>query len=280
MTAIFSDTQKRRLRELGVSIAETELLFENNETRDRKYQSFERHLVKKERERLDEYIEKSRRPKICTLEEKLAKRLAAEGFIQVSTPVIMKSASLAKMGIDEVHPLFSQVFRIDEKRCMRPMLAPHLYEIARELLRLREEPVRLFEIGLCFRKESQGAKHASEFTMLNLAEFGLPDTERKQRIEQLTAIVMNCVGNADYAYEVEESEVYGDTVDIVDRATGMELGSSAMGPHPLDRNWRINSTWVGIGFGLERLIMATDKRANMGRLARSLTYLDGIRLNI
>ena len=53
-----------------------------------------------------------------------------------------------------------------------------------------------------------------------------------------------------------------------------------MGPHALDRPWRITDAWVGIGFGLERLIMAAEGSESLARLGRSLSYLDGIRLNI
>ena len=36
----------------------------------------------------------------------------------------------------------------------------------------------------------------------------------------------------------------------------------------------------GIGFGLERLQMTIQGAPNLKRVGRSLTYLDGIRLNI
>ena len=38
--------------------------------------------------------------------------------------------------------------------------------------------------------------------------------------------------------------------------------------------------WVGIGFGLERLLMVAGGSQNLKRIGRSLSYLDGIRLNI
>ena len=53
-----------------------------------------------------------------------------------------------------------------------------------------------------------------------------------------------------------------------------------MGPHPLDRPWKINETWIGIGFGLERLLMAAENTRNLAKFGRSLAYLDGIRLNL
>jgi phenylalanyl-tRNA synthetase alpha chain len=280
MMCDFSDTQRRRLKELGIDQTLRAQHFNSQTERDRSYQALEDQFIKSERRRLVNFREESRRPKSCRLEQELATKLADEGFVQVSSPVIMSKSSLVKMGISDDHPLFSQVFWLDSKKCLRPMLAPHLYAIARDLLRLWDEPVRLFEIGPCFRKESRGTQHSNEFTMLNLVEFGLQESRRQERIEELTALIMNCAGVRDYAFETEDSEVYGVTVDIVSKPGRMELGSSAMGPHPLDSNWCISSAWVGIGFGLERLIMACNQDSHMGKFARSLTYLDGIRLNI
>ena len=74
------------------------------------------------------------------------------------------------------------------------------------------------------------------------------------------------------------SEVYGETVDI--EAGGLEMGSGAIGPHSLDENWGITVPWVGIGFGLERMAMVAQKSSNINSVAKSLSYLDGVRLNI
>ena len=49
------------------------------------------------------------------------------------------------MGVFDGSIMEKQVFWIDSKRCLRPMLAPHLYEYMREVGRLRPRPVRLFE---------------------------------------------------------------------------------------------------------------------------------------
>lgn len=280
MTIGFSETQRQRLRELGVQNARSDSHFDGTGDRDRSFQVLESATVKNERLRLENFRDSSRRPQLCVLEQKLAEKLAGLGFVQINSPIIMSGSSLVKMGIDEKHPLSSQIFWLEGRKCLRPMLAPHLYAVARELLRLWDAPVRLFEIGPCFRKESQGAKHANEFTMLNLVEFGVEESMRRARLAEYAAAILSCAGVDDYQFAVEESEVYGDTIDIVRKTDGMELASSAMGPHPLDPNWRISTTWVGIGFGLERLVMAANEDANMGRFARSLSYLDGIRLNI
>jgi phenylalanyl-tRNA synthetase alpha chain len=160
------------------------------------------------------------------------------------------------------------------------MLAPHLYYVLKDLLRLWESPVRIFEVGSCFRKESQGSQHSNEFTMLNLAEMGVTEESRQARIEELAALITEAAGIKEYRLESQKSVVYGETIDIVAGDQGLEVGSAAMGPHPLDRAWRISVPWVGIGFGLERLLMIANGGRSLGRMARSLTYLDGVRLNI
>ena len=160
------------------------------------------------------------------------------------------------------------------------MLAPHLYYVLKDLLRLWDKPVRIFEVGPCFRKESQGSQHSSEFTMLNLVEMGLPAENRENRIRELGELVAEAAGLSDYDFETVTSEVYGDTIDIVAGQDRLEVGSAAMGPHPLDRPWKITETWVGLGFGLERLLMAAENSRSLSKMGRSLGYLDGIRLNI
>ncbi len=84
----------------------------------------------------------------------------------------------------------------------------------------------------------------------------------------------------EFVLETVHSTVYGETIDILAGENRLEIGSSAMGPHVLDQAWQITDAWVGIGFGLERLLMVAEDIRSMGRLGRSLGYLDGIRLNI
>jgi len=165
----------------------------------------------------------------------LTQALSDHGFVQVSTPIIMAKGLLAKMTIDDDHPLTAQIYWLSKNQCLRPMLAPNLYYILKDLLRLWEKPVSIFEVGPCFRKETQGAKHASEFTMLNLTEFGLPVEACPQRLKELAQIMAEAAGLDNYDLEIEKSEVYGETLDVVAGDDRIEVGSGAMGPHPLDR---------------------------------------------
>ena len=181
------------------------------------------------------------------------------------------------MSIDDDHPLASQIFWLGRDKCLRPMLAPHLYFVLKDLLRIWEKPVRIFEIGSCFRKESQGAQHSNEFTMLNLVEMGLDEVQRQARLEEMTALVTAAAGVDDYIIQTEHSAVYGETIDILAGQDRLEIGSAAMGPHVLDQAWQITDAWMGIGFGLERLLMIAEKSTSMGKMGRSLAYLDGVR---
>jgi pyrrolysyl-tRNA synthetase-like protein len=273
----WTSIQKQRLKELNAGDQEQEMLFEEPKERDRAFQELEKSLVKKGKMRLQELKEMRRRPALAELESKLVDALTKAGFVQVVTPIILAKGSLAKMSIDDSHPLFSQVFWLDEKKCLRPMLAPNLYTLWRDLIRLWEKPIRIFEVGSCFRKESQGQHHLNEFTMLNVTELGLPLEKRQDWIRDMTELIMETAGIKDYSTITESSVVYGDTIDVV---SGIELGSGAYGPHPLDKNWGITDTWAGIGFGLERLLMVREGGQNIQRMAKSITYLDGVRLNI
>lgn len=269
--------QKQRLQELNAGEILQEMCFESQHERDRAYQEQEHLLVVRGKQKLLEMLETTRRPALSVLEQQLVEALTQKGFVQVVTPTIISKTALAKMSVSDDHPLFSQVFWLDSKRCLRPMLAPNLYTLWKDLLRLWEKPIRIFEIGTCYRKESKGALHLNEFTMLNLTELGLPEDQRHQRLEELASLVMDTAGIVDYQLESESSVVYGDTLDVV---KGIELGSSAMGPHALDDQWGIFDPWVGIGFGLERLLMIKEGSQNVQSMGRSLTYLNGVRLNI
>jgi pyrrolysyl-tRNA synthetase-like protein len=276
----WSATQARRLKELGASADQGRLTFRTSSQRDEAFQRLADELTRRERNRLDQFRSRFMRPGLCRLESRLTEMLTRQGFVQVSTPVIMARSHLLKMSINIDHPLFKQVYWIDRNHCLRPMLAPHLYSLMQNLLRLWDKPVRLFEVGPCFRKESGGARHGREFTMLNLVEAGLPMGGRESRLKELAAGVAESAGLVDYRMASAQSEVYGDTIDVLAGERRLEVGSGAMGPHPLDRAWRITDAWVGIGFGLERLLMASANVDSLARLGRSLSYLDGIRLNI
>ncbi len=280
MSFTWTQTQLERLKELDAGEKDLESRFETAEVRDRAFQDLEKSLVRSAHHKLEELRTGSRRPRLSLLESRLVQVLIDRGFVQVTTPTIMSRGLLAKMSIDEHHPLASQIFWLGRDRCLRPMLAPHLYFVLKDLLRLWEKPVRIFEIGSCFRKETRGSQHSNEFTMLNLVEMGLEKDDRPSRLEELTSMIAAAAGIEDYSFQTIDSAVYGETVDIVAGENRMEIGSSAMGPHDLDHAWQITDAWVGIGFGLERLLMAAEDIKSLGKVGRSLGYLDGIRLNI
>jgi phenylalanyl-tRNA synthetase alpha chain len=273
----WTTSQKQRLRELNAAESVLSRQFAGSEERNKRFFTFEQNLVRQSQRNLEELQTNRRRPRLCELEDSLIQVLIKQDFVQVITPLLIAKDSLAKMSIDSNHDLFKQVFWVEEKKCLRPMLAPNLYYLLRELVNIWEKPVRIFEVGPCFRKDTKGRHHINEFTMLNLVELGLPLTQRKERLAELATIIMETCGITEFSFVSHRSEVYGETIDVL---SDFEVASGAMGPHPLDSNWGIADPWVGIGFGLERLLMVRENFQNIQRAGRALIYLDGERLNI
>jgi phenylalanyl-tRNA synthetase alpha chain len=272
-----TETQKQRLRELGVDASLEEKVFSSIQERDASFKMMEKELIEEGKQRLQNLRKHHRRPAICQIEGILINKLVDEGFVQVVTPIIMTKGFLEKMSITAEHSLVDQVFWLNKNNCLRPMLAPNLYYLLKRLVRLWEKPIRIFEVGPCFRKDSKGSRHLNEFTMLNLVELGLPLESRLERLKELVSLLMRAVGINEYQLVSKSSEVYGETIDVM---TDTELCSAAMGPHSLDDAWGIVDSWVGLGFGLERLVMVKQGCQNIQRVGRSLIYLDGVRLNI
>jgi pyrrolysyl-tRNA synthetase-like protein len=270
-------SQMQRLRELDAAESVLSKQFSGSEERNSYFLTFEQNLVRQSRRNLKDMRVKRRRPRLCELEDSLIQALMNQDFVQVITPLLISKDSLAKMSIEADHDLFKQVFWVGEKKCLRPMLAPNLYFLLRELVNIWDKPVRIFEVGPCFRKDTKGRHHINEFTMLNLVELGLPLNRRKERLEELARVIMETSGIAEFRFISHQSEVYGETIDVL---SDFEVASGAMGPHPLDSNWGITDPWVGIGFGLERLLMIRENFQNIQRAGRALVYLDGERLNI
>lgn len=276
MTTSYTTTQQQRLKELDASPDLIQAGFSSFSERDKSFEELQQGLVTKNRERLNRLITTKFQTSLRELEFHLSAALQTAGFVEVNTPVMLAKGMLAKMNITPEHPLYDKVFWVSKDQCLRPMLAPNLYYLLGHLGRLWPTPVRIFEIGPCFRKESKGSRHLSEFTMLNAVEMGV-EKEPGTRLEEIIGLVMKNTGLS-YKLVSEISEVYSQTVDV--EVNGMEVASGAVGPHFLDRNWNISDTWAGVGFGLERLVMAREGFSQIRRAGRSLAYLDGARLNI
>jgi len=275
----FTSTQSQRLVELNASEEVVNFRFDTIDERNVWFKKEELRLVKENKEKIARLLKVEHKTLSLRIETDLEKWLMDEGFTRVVTPIIITSSMLEKMTITKEHPLTNQVFWLGEKKCLRPMLAPNLYKVMGSLIKITKEPVRIFEAGSCFRKESQGAQHMNEFKMLNFVELaGVNDGEQMDRLKAMAHKAMVVVGIEDYELVEEGSEVYGKTLDIV--ADGVELASGAYGPHLLDEQWGIFDTWVGIGFGIERIAMVKEHYKTIKRVGGSISYIDGSPLNL
>lgn len=265
----FTEHQVQRLKMLGEHKLVDQEFFSETE-RDQAFKRIVREIEAQHREHISEYLSKGKRPLIKDVEVAIANVLRSEGFAEVTTPTIIPRDFILRMGITESKPIWDQIYWIDERRCLRPMLAPNLYELLKVLQKF-SKPIRIFEVGSCFRKESKGKAHLEEFTMLNAVEL-TPSKLPLERLQDLVEMIMRQLKLHDFVLKQTESDVYGQTIDVI--ADGMEVASSATGPIDLDRNWGITEPWAGIGFGLERICSVIKKSTTVAPFGRSLNYLD------
>ena len=274
MNIHFTDPQVQRLREFGCDNIDEG--FETVDEREKAFACMMSDLNRNNLSDVEEFRSHPRRNELSNIEFLLAGKLIELGFIEFKTPTIISKNALDKMSITEGHPLREQVFFIDEKRCMRPMLAPNLYISMKNLRKCINGPIKFFEIGPCYRKESHSARHLEEFTMLNLVVMG-PDEEPLLCLKSYITKIMEFL-EMGYELKVCKSDVYIETIDVEVR--GLEVASGAVGPHVLDKVHGINEPWCGVGFGIERLLMVKRGDNNIRRSSRSLAYLNGARIEI
>ena len=252
----------------------TDAEFDDNGIRDKAFSSEFSKLKSDNKKGIRAIIENPYN-EMTDLQNRIREKLRSRGFIEVHTPIFVSTSALAKMTVTEDHPLYKQVFFIDSKRALRPMHAMNLYAVMRKLRNHTKGPVRIFEIGSCFRKESKSPTHLEEFTMLNLVELG-PDGDPIERLKEYIGDIMDAVG-LEYTTTREESDVYVETLDV--EIDGTEVASGAVGPHRLDEAHDIHEPWTGIGFGLERLLMIKKGKSSARKTGNSTTYLNGYKLD-
>ena len=81
MNIVWTETQLKRLKELGADEKDLIRGFKWEADRDRAFQSLEHRLVQSERRKLDELRAGHRRPRLCRLESRLTKVLIDNGFV-------------------------------------------------------------------------------------------------------------------------------------------------------------------------------------------------------
>ncbi|AKB30814.1 Pyrrolysyl-tRNA synthetase [Methanosarcina siciliae HI350] len=239
------------------------------------FRELESELLSRRKKDLQRTYAEDRENYLGKLEREITKFFVDRGFLEIKSPILIPAEYVERMGINSDTELSKQVFRIDKNLCLRPMLAPNLYNYLRKLDRVLPDPIKIFEIGPCYRKESDGKEHLEEFTMLNFCQMGSGCTR-----ENLEAIITEFLDYMGVDFEIigDSCMVYGDTLDVMHG--DLELSSAVVGPVPLDREWGIDKPWIGAGFGLERLLKVMHDFKNIKRAARSESYYNGISTNL
>lgn len=277
MALSLTNAQTQRIKELDAASEPLMRTFQTEDERESYFADIVTDLTARNRNDIRHMAAHPARSDLSDLKLRLQDKLTGLGFLEVHTPTIISEHALAMMGMDSEHPLRQQVFWLEGgRKCLRPMLAPNLYVVMKNISRANPGRFGLFEIGTCFRKESRGTHHLEEFTMLNLVEVR-PAADPRLRFSEIVRELGSALG-LPFDIQEEGSEIYGSTLDVV--VDGVEVASAAFGPHPLDKAFRVDFPWMGIGMGLERLLMVGRGTGNIRRHASSLVYLNGRRTDI
>jgi pyrrolysyl-tRNA synthetase len=241
----------------------------------RSFEELESTLKIQRKKDLVQMYENSRENLLGKLERTITEFFVDMGFLEIKSPILIPFEYMERMGIGEDKKLSEQIFRVGDDMCLRPMLAPGLYRFLHRFDNVLPEPIRIFEIGPCYRKESDGNSHLEEFTMLNFCQMGSNST--RQNLEYL---IRDFLDFLDIEYELvsDSCMVYGDTIDVMHK--NMELSSAVVGPVPIDMDWGIDKPWIGAGFGLERLLKVKHNLKSIKRAARSDSYYNGVGINL
>jgi pyrrolysyl-tRNA synthetase len=266
----FTQSQKDRIVYL---LGPDEMISFSKEKRS--FQELEVELINKRKEDLRKIYENSRENLLGKLERQITEFFVERGFMEIKSPILIPFEYMERMGVGENTKLSQQIFRVDESMCLRPMLAPGLYNYLNKFDNILPDPIRIFEIGPCYRKESDGKSHLEEFTMLNFCQMGSKCTR-----ENLIILIEDFLDFLNIEHEIisDRCMVYGETIDVLHK--DMELCSAVVGPIPQDRDWGINKPWIGAGFGLERLLKVKHNFKTIKRAARSENYFNGISTNL
>ncbi len=239
------------------------------------FKILEKELIGKRKDELKNIYEEERENELGKLERTITAFFTQRGFLEIKSPIMIPLEYIHRMGIDQDDHLSKQIFKVGDNMCLRPMLAPCLYNCLRKFDKVLPDPVRIFEIGTCYRKESDGSRHLEEFTMLNFCQMGSNCT--RKNLENIIGEFLDHLG-IEYTIEADSCMVYGETMDVMHGE--LELSSAVVGPIPLDREWGVSKPWIGAGFGLERLLKVKHDYRNIRRASRSELYYNGINTNL
>jgi pyrrolysyl-tRNA synthetase len=266
----FTQSQKNRILSL---LGSGEMISFKKEKRS--FTEIESTLLTQRKQELRLIYEEDRENLLGKLERTITEFFVDRGFLEIKSPIMIPFEYMERMGVGEDKKLAEQIFRVDENMCLRPMLAPGLYNCLRKFDNVLPDPIRIFEIGPCYRKESDGKSHLEEFTMLNFCQMGSRCT--RENLEYLIEDFLEFMG-IDYEIVADSCMVYGNTIDVMHK--DLELSSAVVGPIPMDMDWGVDKPWMGAGFGLERLLKVKHDFKNIKRAARSESYYNGISTNL
>ena len=100
------------------------------------FRELESELLSRRKDDLKRIYAEERENYLGKLERDITKFFVDRGFLEIKSPILIPAEYIERMGIDSDTELSKQIFRVDKNFCLRPMLAPNLYNYLRKLDRV------------------------------------------------------------------------------------------------------------------------------------------------
>jgi pyrrolysyl-tRNA synthetase len=110
------------------------------------FRDLESELLARRKEDLKRIYVEERENNLGKLEREITKFFVERGFLEIKSPILIPAEYVERMGIDNDTELSKQVFRVDKNLCLRPMLAPGLYNYLHKLEKVLPDPIKIFEM--------------------------------------------------------------------------------------------------------------------------------------
>ncbi|MDQ1275480.1 MAG: pyrrolysyl-tRNA synthetase, partial [Euryarchaeota archaeon] len=107
------------------------------------FRELESRLLSRRKKDLQQIYAEERENYLGKLERDITKFFVDRGFLEIKSPILIPLEYIERMGIDNDTELSKQIFRVDKNFCLRPMLAPNLYNYLRKFDRVLPDPIKI-----------------------------------------------------------------------------------------------------------------------------------------
>ncbi len=199
--------------------------------------------------------------------------IESDDLVEIMTQRMKFSREVSMRIINEVFPAFKELKPEPTKKTLRSHMTSLWYLTLVELQKRKQLPIKLFSIGLRFRREQrEDPRHLFESTSASVVV--MDDLFSLQDGYNLTKKILNLLGFSKVKFKTKKvsSNYYEEGTDTEVYATfdneEIEVGNLGFYSKRSLANYGIEHNVFNIGFGVERLAMIFEKVSDI----RALVY--------